>query len=834
MSRRPTSTHDRGRHVRLAALLAFASAAVLVLGMPSRAAAQTIVSGADQVFGIGQAATAISPITITDAAVPVITAGGNIRIHIPTTFNMAWDQTVTTATITGSGAAKVSTTLSYPDSRTLLINVATNFAANDQIVVSGLRFSTFTAASAASNLWMDINNNNVADATDIRTITVVVPTLTGGADQAFTVGDPATATTAMTVTEAAVGTIKVATGLRLRIPLTFNMQWNTAVTTVTLGGSGAAKVSSTVTYEDAGHTVVLAVTANFSAADVLTISGLQYANFTAVSAADNIELVVTGAGGAAAGTSNRSISIFNPLSITSQANQTFAVNTGATNMSQVTITAGAQAPITPATGIRIRIPAGVFMLWDQTVTTAALGGSAAAKVSAAVTYEDAGKTVVLSVTANFTGVDVLTIHNLRFASFTNASTGSLQLVVSGSGGATGATDPMTKTIVGPTISSAANQVFHVGDPVTAASAITITDANPPTIKGNKDIRIKIPATFNMTWDPTMTTPTFGGSGAAKMNAGATYANGNRTVVLNVRNNFNAGDQLIVTGLRFTNFTALSAASNMTLEVTNSGNPEGIDDKTIVIIATLYSPAIAPASASVSRIPTNGTNVTQDFTLTNNGSISDSYDLLTSKKPGTALAVVSITGASITQGANPDSARRATLAAGVSATVTVTYSVANVAMGTIDTLILTARSVGSPAATSVGKLAVTVIKPSITVSSAVNPNGTQLPGTDLTFTSTVTNVGSASAASLAVVDSVPTWVQFQLSSASASLPAGVTVATEYSNNLGVTWTYVPVSAGCSAPAGFDRCVNRIRWRLLTALSNTAPNNQGTLSFVARIK
>ena len=114
------------------------------------------------------------------------------------------------------------------------------------------------------------------------------------------------------------------------------------------------------------------------------------------------------------------------------------------------------------------------------------------------------------------------------------------------------------------------------------------------------------------------------------------------------------------------------------------------------------------------------------------------------------------------------------------------------------------------------------------------DGEARPGTDLTFTSTVTNTGSASASSLAVVDSIPATVQYKVASASATLPAGVTAAIEYSSDGGVTWTYVPVSAGCSAPAGFDRCVNRIRWRLLAALSSTAPNNQGTLSFVSRIR
>ena len=66
------------------------------------------------------------------------------------------------------------------------------------------------------------------------------------------------------------------------------------------------------------------------------------------------------------------------------------------------------------------------------------------------------------------------------------------------------------------------------------------------------------------------------------------------------------------------------------------------------------------------------------------------------------------------------------------------------------------------------------------------------------------------------------------------PAGVTAVVDYSNNGGVTWTYAPASGACSAPAGYDRCLNRIRWQLQNPLSYSAPNNAGTLQFVAQIR
>src|SRR5207237_556853 len=178
-----------------------------------------------------------------------------------------------------------------------------------------------------------------------------------------------------------------------------------------------------------------------------------------------------------------------------------------------------------------------------------------------------------------------------------------------------------------------------------------------------------------------------------------------------------------------------------------------------------STAVTPDTATTSRLPSNGTNYTAVFSVQNTGGQSDSYDLLTTKRPGSALTVMSITGSGVTQGANPDSARIASLGVGAAAPITVTYRVGNVAAGMSDTLFLTARTVGSAAAT---------------------------------------------------------------------LPAGVSALVQYTSVGDTTWTYVPASGACSGPAGYDGCVTRIRWRLQNPLSYAAPNNAGTLQFVAQIR
>jgi len=522
--------------------------------------------------------------------------------------------------------------------------------------------------------------------------------------------------------------------------------------------------------------------------------------------------------------------------IASAANQTFVVANPATTISAITITDAKTPTITATNDIRIRIPASFNMTWNTALTTATLGGGAAGKVSTTVTYEDAGKTLVLNVTTSFAANDKLTVSGLQFMNFTATSTAdNLELVVSGAGGSTADVDSRTITIVAPTISSAANQTFVVGQAATAMSAITITDATPATIRAGNDIRIRIPLSFNMSWNTSITTATITwlSGGGSKVSTTVSYENAGKTLVLNATANFANGNRFSVSGLRFTTFTAASAADHLQLVVSGSGGgTAATDDKTITILG--YGVSVSPHTTAASQLPSNGTNYTVGFAVQNTGGVTDSYDLLTKKRPGTAITMVSITGSGVTQGGNPDSARLTSLAPAASAAVTVTYRVGSVSAGSKDTLIMTARSVASPTQKDSGQLQLTVVRPSMTIAKAVIPAGTSPPGTDLTYTVTITNAGTSSAASVVVVDTLPSTVRFKLGSVVNSLPAGVSVLVDYSNNGGATWTYVPASGGCGAPAGYDGCVNRVRWRLQNPFSSTAPNNTGTLQLGTQIR
>ena len=119
--------------------------------------------------------------------------------------------------------------------------------------------------------------------------------------------------------------------------------------------------------------------------------------------------------------------------------------------------------------------------------------------------------------------------------------------------------------------------------------------------------------------------------------------------------------------------------------------------------------------------------------------------------------------------------------------------------------------------------------------SVSPIGSQIPGTDLTYTVTFTNSGGTAASSFVITDPVPANTDFKVGSVSNSLgTTGLTVVVSYSNDGGGTWTYTPVSGGGGASAGYDRNVTNIKWTFTGNLSQTSPNNTGSVSFIAKIR
>ena len=138
------------------------------------------------------------------------------------------------------------------------------------------------------------------------------------------------------------------------------------------------------------------------------------------------------------------------------------------------------------------------------------------------------------------------------------------------------------------------------------------------------------------------------------------------------------------------------------------------------------------------------------------------------------------------------------------------------------------------------LAITALPPptpNVGLTKSVSPNTAAqlIPGANLAYTIAFSNTGTLAASSLVVSDPIPANTDFKVGSVTTSPgTTGLTVVVAYSKDNGVTWTYTPVSGGGGASAGYDRLVTNIRWTFSGNLSQTSPNNSGSVGFTARIR
>jgi uncharacterized repeat protein (TIGR01451 family) len=192
-------------------------------------------------------------------------------------------------------------------------------------------------------------------------------------------------------------------------------------------------------------------------------------------------------------------------------------------------------------------------------------------------------------------------------------------------------------------------------------------------------------------------------------------------------------------------------------------------------ATTVSPNLTTAvtvtpdgGQNLQRLPSNGTNYTFTFTVTNNASGTDGFDLLASH-PRTAITIVSVNGVA------DDSTRITGVASGASQLINVVYSIGNVAAGQPDTLVLKARSTTTPATSDNGFADVIVIRPLLAIDkTAYRDNqvtligtGTVVPGEFIQYKVTVTNNGSAPASTVHVGDALATQLNFVATSPDAA-------------------------------------------------------------------
>lgn len=260
---------------------------------------------------------------------------------------------------------------------------------------------------------------------------------------------------------------------------------------------------------------------------------------------------------------------------------------------------------------------------------------------------------------------------------------------------------------------------------------------------------------------------------------------------------------------------------------NDGTAPASQKTTQVVGPIVVTPDGLPSPAP--RLP--GTGYSQAFLVDYRGGANADVDLLADVAGSPLfLQVDSIRGPGLTAGT--DSAR-----VPFAARTTVTYHVwYTVPAG--DTAVnverLTARPVTYPALPDSGWVELRRVFPQLTLAKSVSPNTVVSPGTELTYEMQFSNEGEYEAVGVHVTDVVPPEVFFKLGSPGQSLPGALGATVTYSDDGGATWTYVPVSGACGAPAGHDGCVQRVRWTLTGPLPAGAASSTGTVTFQALIR
>jgi uncharacterized repeat protein (TIGR01451 family) len=296
-------------------------------------------------------------------------------------------------------------------------------------------------------------------------------------------------------------------------------------------------------------------------------------------------------------------------------------------------------------------------------------------------------------------------------------------------------------------------------------------------------------------------------------------------------------------------TAASSVTN-TATVSGGGQTNTANDSSSDPANIVSSSDLSLSKSVNNPNPVQGQNVTFTLTLINAGP-SNATNVAVKDLLPAGLTFVSATPSAGTYTSGTGVWAVASLTSGASATLQIVTLVSSA--GTItNTAQVTASDQPDPdstpnnnnaaeddqASASIGAAA----PPSIGLVKSVTPSGTQVPGTDLTYTIAFSNTGGYPASAFVLTDPDPAtvlkindYMDFKVGSVVNSLgTTGLTVAVTYSNNNGATWTYTPASGAGGAPAGYDRNVTHIRWSFTGNLSQTSPNNAGSVSFTSRIR
>jgi uncharacterized repeat protein (TIGR01451 family) len=240
---------------------------------------------------------------------------------------------------------------------------------------------------------------------------------------------------------------------------------------------------------------------------------------------------------------------------------------------------------------------------------------------------------------------------------------------------------------------------------------------------------------------------------------------------------------------------------LTLTATSSRQPTGTGSSdsfpTVLNPAVAAAVSVSPDVGTFDRLPSNGTNYSQVFVVANNGNATDNFTLTASTSSGGAatVGIVSVNGAAGTGSS-------VSIASGATASITVVYSVANVAAGGADSLRLLATSTADGTKSDFGAVQVRVVRAALTIlkepyrdnqSVLIGATDRVLPNEFIQYKLTVTNTGGAAASSVSITD--PLAAALTYVSAAGDTPADWSITTP-GGVVTANLTSGPLAAGAS--------------------------------------
>jgi len=230
----------------------------------------------------------------------------------------------------------------------------------------------------------------------------------------------------------------------------------------------------------------------------------------------------------------------------------------------------------------------------------------------------------------------------------------------------------------------------------------------------------------------------------------------------------------------------------------------------------------------------GVPVSYRVRIENDGQNPDRF-VVTGSASTTAFTVQYLDGSGVDRSADVTGAGYTDILLASGAATTWTLVVTRVvggAGGNVFTSDMTAASVGDPTKTDQVRAITTSLSPNLVMNKSADL-ANALPGQDITYSVTASSAGGlGDATGIVVVDSIPEYAGFRIGS--ASFDAGTSTLTSslsYSNDDGVTWSYVPGTGSCTAPSGYDYCVTHVRWTLAGIMP---PSRTFTVSMAVRVK